>query len=227
MIQLADYQNFLSQKEAEKKYLQDRRDSIGGELSALQSQLSDLTEAQDIMNSVGILAQIEVKEVIESLVTKALQSIYGPEYSFEIENHIARNQPETYMYVVINGVRNMLKDELGGGVVDTVGFALRVILWALRSLRTDNVLVLDEPMRNLRDKDRLTQFGLLIREISELLGVQFIVVTNEELLKDIGDAVFEVEKIGNVSNVNRNEGTKMTIVSAPGTPTAEYYSSKG
>jgi DNA repair exonuclease SbcCD ATPase subunit len=201
VVNLKKYRDFLLSKEAEKRYLESKKEDIGGELSTLQQSLSDLTEAQDIMNAVGVLAQTEVKEVIESLVTKALQSIYGPEYSFEIENAVLRNQPETYFYVVINGVRNSLREELGGGVVDTVGFALRVILWALQSARTDNILILDEPMRNLRDPDRLIQFGQLIREISSMLNLQFVINSNEALLKEVGDVVFEVSKFGNESKV--------------------------
>jgi len=202
MIDLKKYRDFLLSKDAEKRYLENKRVVISKELFDLQQSLSDLTEAQDIMNAVGVLAQTEVKEVIESLVTKALQSIYGPEYSFEIENAVLRNQPETYFYVVINGVRNSLREELGGGVVDTVGFALRVILWALQNTRTDNVLILDEPFRNL-SRNHIGQVKEMIKYLSEALGLQIIIVSHIEELGEEAGAVFCVEQINGTSFVKK------------------------
>jgi len=128
-MNLDSYKEFLQAKKAELRYYIEKKDSLESELESLTKSCENIKEAKEIMSLVGVLSQSGFEKVIEDLVTKALQSIFGEGYSFEIENVISRNQPETYMYVVIDGERHLLKnadDELGFGVVDVVSFALSI-----------------------------------------------------------------------------------------------------
>jgi DNA repair exonuclease SbcCD ATPase subunit len=172
------------------------------EKSELDKAIASLSKARNIVSKTGVLAQQEIKEVIEELVTQALQSVFGVEYSFEVDNQIQRNKPETNLYVVIEGYRHSLKEDLGGGVLDLAAFCLRVVLWAINSPRTSTVVVLDEPFKAL-DKVRLEKAGLMIKKLSEMLGLQFIIITHEDQLIDAADSAYYVKKVNGISEVSK------------------------
>jgi len=195
------YNKFLIEKKATKADLSLRKQGYQTRIDLLAQTSKNLIEARDILSAVGILSYQEIKDVIEELVTQSLQSVFGDNYSFELENKISRNKPETYLYVTIDGSRRSLKDEQGGGVADIVAFSLRVVLWALSSKRTDNVMILDEPLRFV-DKKHLEICGDMLRTLSEMLELQFILVTHEGQLIDAADTAFHVSQVDGVSTVD-------------------------
>ncbi|MHA1882017.1 MAG: hypothetical protein ACTSUO_03115, partial [Candidatus Thorarchaeota archaeon] len=204
-MNLSRFEEFLTSKKAMKELLSKKKQEVEKELEAHRCNLSYLNEALDVMNVVSVLSQREYKEVIEVLVTQALQFVFGNNYSFKIENTISRNQPETSMYVVVDGKEHLLSDdELGYGVVDVVSFALRVVCWAISCQRTDGVFVLDEPLKSI-DCGRFDLVGRMLKQLSEMLGIQFIIVTHEDGLAVIGDVSYYVSKKDGVSQVERLE----------------------
>jgi DNA repair exonuclease SbcCD ATPase subunit len=91
-------------------------------------------------------------------------------------------------------------DAAGGGAVDVAAFALRVASWSMQRPRTRPVIILDEPMRFL-SPDLQPKASDMLQELSQKLGLQFIIVTHEEELTQQVDKVFEVLKKGGVTNV--------------------------
>lgn len=81
----------------------------------------------------------------------------------------------------------------GYGAVDIAAFALRVVSWSLQFPRTRNVIILDEPLRFL-STDKQEFASRMIKELSQRLGVQFIIVTHEDILTQYADKVFTVIK---------------------------------
>jgi acetoin utilization transport system ATP-binding protein len=140
--------------------------------------------------------------VVEALVTEALHYVFGDNYSFEIESTVSRSQAEAQMWVVIDDYQHSLKDELGGGVVDVCSFVLRVTFWALQVNRTEPVLIFDEPLKNV-DSGRLEAIGVMIKSLSERLGVQFILVTHEQELASIADVSYRVIITNGTSTVEK------------------------
>ena len=99
-----------------------------------------------------------------------------------------------------NGHLLDMEDESGGGLMDLVALCLRVVLWAINTPRTAPVIILDEPLKFL-DGVRLEQAGQMICKLSEMLGIQFIIVSHEDQLIDSADVMYRVEKIGDLSEV--------------------------
>lgn len=201
-MKIQEYKDFLLRTQTQVESLKSRQKELKKKRQKSESHLKCLGEAREVMGQVGVLAQMEIKQIIEELVTQSLQAVFGDEYSFEVEDQIQRNKPETNFYVVIDGRRHLLKGELGGGVVDLVAFSLRVVLWAITSPRTRYTIILDEPLKFV-DKTRLEQVGVMIKKLSEMLGLQFIIVTHEEQLMDAADRAYLVEKVKGHSKVRK------------------------
>ena len=206
-MNLTDYLNFLIEKRIAIGLLESKRDELSSSIDSLKSDVVNLKEALEIVSIVGILAQDNVKNLIESLVTQALQSVFGDEYSFELDSRISRNRPEIEMFVVENGVRYSPKDEKGGGIIDVISFTLRVVIWAIQESRSQNTLVFDEPFRCMH-KDTLEFLAMMMRQLSDMLGIQFIIITHENQLaisasRSDKDTSYYVRKVRGISEVEK------------------------
>jgi len=104
------------------------------------------------------------------------------------------------IYVRVPGGVLPIKNASGGEKV-AIAIALRLALAELAMGKSPTVLILDEPTVNL-DDERVTQVFSIIGEIGRALR-QVIVITHDEKVVDIADAVIRVENIGNVSRVSR------------------------
>lgn len=206
MMDLKKYNKFVSVTEAKKQLLDQEISDLTklGEIYACN--LGHLETALQAMNTVGILVQREFKGVIEELVTQALQYVYGPTHSFEIESKVARSQPEMYMYLVIDGERFSPRDEeVSGGQADVVAFALRVILWAMQQDRTRPTLIFDEPFRNLGNSHHAQAIGEMLTYISDMLGLQFLIVTHNSGIVTSKMTRYNVTMTKGVSTVEKVE----------------------
>ena len=73
--------------------------------------------------------------------------------------------------------------------MDVAAFALRIALWSLKRPRPQAVMVMDEPFRFLF-ADLQDKAAVMLKEISQRLGIQFLIVTHEENLLAAGDKTF-------------------------------------
>jgi len=189
-MELVDFRQFYTEQKVKREEMDKRKINISSKLTSCQDLLENQIEARDIMNSIGVAAQDSVKAIIEDLVTKALQTVFDDSYSLVIKNEISRNKSETLLLVKIGEQECPLKEDLvGGGVLDVVGFVLRVVLWALKESKSRNTIILDEPGKFI-SKDKLELFGQMLREISSSLNLQFIIITHEEELIEAADTSY-------------------------------------
>ncbi len=206
MINLIQYENFLSTKKASKELLETQEAGLLISIEDCQTYLKDIEEALGTMNDVSLLVQQEFKEVVEVLVTQALKFIFGDNHSFEIDSKIARNQPEIHLFIVIDGERfSPQDDEFSGGQADVVSFSLRIILWAIQSERTRAMLFFDEPFRNLHGTENAKTIREMVQYLSKTLALQFIIITQDEELVEVADAAFFITKSRGVSTVELME----------------------
>jgi DNA repair exonuclease SbcCD ATPase subunit len=199
---ISKYADFLSEVKAEKKLLLEKVEEKSDSVNVLKVLVGDLEDAQEVMNLTGALAQEEFEGFIEGMVTEALQVVFGSGYTFEMETKIVRNQPETYLYVVEDGVKTPIKDDMvGGGLLDLISMVLRVVVWSIQTPRTRPVMILDEPGKNM-DRNKIDQFVAMIRRFHELLGLQFIIVTHDNKIIEMADRSFLVTRSDGTADVS-------------------------
>ena len=179
ILDITLYTKCLNTALAKQQILEDDVKTQSKRVHDLERSVADITVALEAMNTTGVLVQKEFKGVIEELVTQALQYVYGDTHSFKLESKIIRNQPEVYMYLIIDGEEfSPRDDEVSGGQADVVSFALRVILWAMQQERTRATLIFDEPFKFLGNGVEASAVGQMLLYLSKMLKLQFLIVTH-------------------------------------------------
>jgi len=175
-------------------------------LDAIKKDYENLVKARWILTEVAKETQIRFKEKVESLTTMAIQSVFDRPFRFVLEFERKRNKLECRPIVMEGDVEYVPKDDMGGGIIDVISFALRVVLWSLQKPRSRNTLILDEPMKYVGKGDLLDRAGQMLREVSHSLGIQLILVTHEPQLADIADMAYMVEHVKGRSVVKMIKG---------------------
>jgi DNA repair exonuclease SbcCD ATPase subunit len=70
----------------------------------------------------------------------------------------------------------------------------------MQNPRLRNTIILDEPMRFLSD-DYQEQASKMLKEISDRMGIQFIIITHEQTLSEYADKTFQVKLRKGISKV--------------------------
>jgi DNA repair exonuclease SbcCD ATPase subunit len=176
-----------------------RRDQLATEVAAAEYQLELLTQGQEdiaraleIIQQVSKLTQQQLEIHISELVSLALEAVFPNPYKMVLKFETRRNRSEADLLLQDeNGNLLSPMDAVGGGVIDVAALALRVALWSLKRPKPRPIMVLDEPLRFLSSdlQDRASQ---MLKEISNKLGIQFIIVTHEDALLSAADKVFHV-----------------------------------
>jgi DNA repair exonuclease SbcCD ATPase subunit len=138
---------------------------------------------------------------IESIVTTALQAVFGKDYKFFFERVLSKEG-------VLRGIRakvrigdfeSELTDSFGAGVQAVASLFLRIAAVLLSGL--PRVLIMDEPLVNLSPKVWL-KLAPFLEQICENSGLQIIMVTHVDA--PIG-TVWRVVKNGDKSEVYAEE----------------------
>ena len=110
MIDIDEYQNFLSDTKATVRLLKEDEQTTLELISKTTTDSAVISEAQEIMSVLGIVLQEDIKKVFEELVTQSLQAIFGEEYSFELESRISRGKPEIELFIEPVAVMQLAKN---------------------------------------------------------------------------------------------------------------------
>ncbi len=175
-------------------------------LDAIKANYENLIKARWILTEVAKETQIRFKAKVESLVTMAIQSVFDRPFKFVLEFERKRNKLECRPVVMEGDSEYTAKDDLGGGIVDVISFAMRIVLWSLQQPRSRNTIILDEPMKFVGKGELLDRAGQMLKEISHKLGIQLIIVTHEPQLAEIGDIAYLVEHKKGKSHVSLIKG---------------------
>jgi len=172
------YRNILEQRKG-------HRDRIIEDLKQSEEQVRKFIlqaryceEAQTIISTIAQLTQQELEYHTGELVTLAMAAVFEDPYKLEVEFVQRRGRTETDLWFVRGDSKIDPMSASGGGAVDVASFALRVALWSLARPRTRNVLILDEPLHFLKGGDLPEKGALMMKEISDRLGLQIIFISH-------------------------------------------------
>jgi len=147
-------------------------------------------KAREIIKDVGLKTQQQLQYNISDITSLALEAVFDDPYELIAEFVQRRNKTECDLLFVRDGERMDPLTASGGGTVDVAAFALRVASWSMQNPNSRNTIILDEPMRFVSEayQEKASQ---MIKEVSQRLGLQFIIITHNSVLASYADRTFE------------------------------------
>lgn len=147
----------------------------------------------------------ELEQKVEALVDYGVQAVFGPTYRFKVTSELRGKSVRTEFWLVENGLQLPLLDATGGGIGDVVSFLLRVVILCLARPSQRRVLVLDEPFKFV-SASHFTTLSTLLRELSESLDLQLLMVTHKPELLEAATTVVRVRKTASGSVAESDSG---------------------
>jgi len=190
----------LDQQKGRKLQVEKDLETITNELREQKSGLIRHEKAREIIREVGLKTQQQLQFHISDVVSSALDAVFDNPYELKVEFVQRRNKTECDLIFKRGELEIDPIEASGVGAIDVASFALRIASWSMMRPKTRNVIILDEPFRYLSTNYQ-EQASAMIKEISQKLGIQFIIVTHEETLTTNADKVFEVGIRKGISNV--------------------------
>lgn len=182
----------LQEKEVERMLIAKEISVWKDKVAVLLDSISDLETSRSIFQRASQLTQMRLSEHVSGVVSNALKVVFDDPYEFKVSFVTRRNVTECDLLFVRNENDMPPLDSCGYGAADVASLALRVAFWKLDG-KSNNCLILDEPFRQLSlDKQDLA--SLMIKRLSEMLKLQFIIVTHNEALAQSADKVFKITK---------------------------------
>ena len=198
MSDIRALRNVVEQQKGRKAQIAENLKSTLQNVEEKKEDLQHHEQAREVIREVGLATQQQLQYHISEITTLAMEAVFDDPYELEAEFVQRRNKTECDLYFVRNEDRMDPLSASGGGTVDVAAFALRVASWSMQRPRSRNVLILDEPFKHLKGIEENTRVLEMVSEISEKLGVQIIMVSDEripkELILEAADKVFEVSK---------------------------------
>jgi len=194
---ILDVEEWVQRQQAKRDLLESQLAQKRRQLEEKESRDEDLRKARWVLTEVVKRTQLRFKGYVETLVTKCINTVFDRDFEFVLNYEIKANK--TYIQPLVKEGGNepqVPKEEMGVGILDLLSFALRVVLWSLERPRSRAVFILDEPMRDLGKGKLLDRAGDVLRELSQRLGFQLIVITHEPQLSRIADRTFRIEHDG-------------------------------
>lgn len=208
------YQKEIERAQGAKEQIEKDLASLDRDFSALTVKLEDTESAQMIIQYVAQKTQEEIQYHLSEFVSMALESIFGEEaYNFITEftskgSRAARTECR-FLFEKNGSTINPLL-AAGGGPIDVAAFGLKITIWTIAQPKTRNTIVLDEPFKYL-SAGLIGFAGDMLKEISDKLNVQFIIVSHSRELINSADKIFIVEQKNDISNIR----IKQNRIAAP------------
>ena len=190
-----------------------QRDEVKSRLDKNYHDFEVCAKARAVAQNVAESTQKKLEYHISHLVTMALSSVFPDPYEFKLSFVQKRNKTEAKLLFLKNG--NETDDILntgGGGVSDVASLALRISLWSINKTRP--VLLLDEPTKFLHSPEYQEKASQMIKEVSEKLGLQIIMISDQKDILRYADNVIEITNtngVSTVSGLNKSEEENKTV----------------
>jgi len=192
----------LARKQSENDLLKRQIESCEQKILELIGNLQIGQEALVFLEDLANSRRGAMKGKIETIVTEAVQLIYGPSYRIELSYSVKNNRSCLEIEMVRSTESGEVRRDMGGfggGVADTISVPLRLMV-LMGSKQTDKVCVLDECWKHM-DLERIELVGKFLRLLADKLGMQIIMCSHHEKMREFSDMTYEVSETGGVSKV--------------------------
>lgn len=203
MNSIKDIRKEFERRQGEKTGLEKAIALTASELKRAKITLIRHEKARQVAREVGLKTQQQLQYHISDIATMALDAIFAEPYRLSVEFLERRNKLECDLLFEKGGEKVNPLTASGGGAVDVASFALRIASWTMENPRSRPTMILDEPLKYV-SADLQDKASMMLKEISDRLGIQFIIVTHEETLTEYADRIFTVNIKKGISKITQS-----------------------
>jgi DNA repair exonuclease SbcCD ATPase subunit len=196
-----------------KRQIQSDIDDGKSQIKLMENEIEILDKVLKVFQQIVDIKKNRIKEKVEKIISKGLKIVYDDSYGYELEYEVKREDivaiPYVYNEIDDNRNKTEIVNARGGGIVDVVSFISRVTVLSAKIKELRQVLLADEPFKNV-GAGNMENISKLLRWVSDILNIQFVIVTHEKELIEVADKIFRVTLNKGISNVVEEEN-KATI----------------
>jgi hypothetical protein len=170
---------YISQKKEKESIVDEKKDNV-----------ENLIKAKYILNTVALQTQKQFTDYVQDLVTYIIRSVYvDRDLKFVMRFEIKGGKSQCNLMVQEGDEEPFFPEtEQGGGLLDVISFALRLVMWSLSDPKPRNLLWLDEPMKFLGEEgDLLQRMITVMKKLAQEIPMQMIIATHIPALADMAD----------------------------------------
>lgn len=191
---IAKYHRLLGMQEM----LVNQHAQIVQQLDEQSSLALAIDSASALVQTIAKETQEKIRVHLNSLVTKALQTVYPEDiHFFDLKFVSERNQTSVYPTLIKDGNELDPLDN-SGGMAEIIAFALRIALITIG--KKPKILVLDEPFTGVSGM-RIPLVQEFISEIGKDLGIQVLITSHIPGFTSDNCKLLEIRKEGDMSVV--------------------------
>lgn len=158
-----------------------------------------------MLHLAGAQGREQLLREVERMLSEALQAIFGSGLRVRVELSERNRRPwaEIKVETPLSDGRTLVADPLdahGGGVVDALSLALRIMLVESARPPLAGPLLLDEPGKHL-SHEYLPRLAEFLIQVAQAFGRQILLVTHADELAAAGERAYRVERDGDRSRV--------------------------
>ena len=201
MNSIEDYRKRLERKKGQRDQITRNIEEAETEIRHKSREIRQLEKAREVVREIATQMQSQLQLQISDITSMAMDAVFDNPYKLEVDFVLRRNKTECDLFFERDGFKIDPLSASGLGSVDVASFALRIASWMMMEPRPENVIILDEPFRFLSE-DNHENASRMVKELSERLGIQFIIVTHNQTLASYADKVFRVSMKKGKSIIN-------------------------
>jgi len=196
------------------------KEQIETQIETEQKDLDDLIENQKLNSLASLFLLSETFErrqaqllAIENIATSALRQVYGDEYSlkfdtFEEKRKDGGNSFKIEIKIISphegEDMETGLLGERGGGLIETVSFALRIA--ALKWLNYTGPILLDEAWKSMSTDNKIDEVASFLKDVSVQSDRQVILITHMlDKFGKIADNIVKINKVDGIATTQKIE----------------------
>lgn len=196
----------LLQREGQYRAILESKTEIESEIQENKKKIELLERVAAVVQKLTEISRKDTLDKVAAIVSTAIQEVKDPNLSFKINYKLERNQAVADFMVYNKKLKAEMDifESCGGTIADIVEFTLKVSLLLKWQPKLARVLVMDEQLKHISavDKPAMARF---VRQVSERLGIQIILVSHSAEFISSAHKVFSVSHNGTKSIVEVEE----------------------
>lgn len=185
-------QDDFNKRVAERNILADQKKDLEAKIEGVVQERMKLEQISALLVKTADSAREAGRKRMEKVVTRALQHIFGHDFTFKIEMTESGGKPAARFLVCSVGengepIENEPQDSRGGGINDIVAIALQVaVMVVYNEPKIQGPIILDEPGKHVSE-EYVVKLGEFLAFISKTFNRQIIMVTHQPHLAMTAD----------------------------------------